>query len=75
LKVNYPPHSAIRAKGTILNLDFAQRGLGGDDSWGAMPHPQFLLKTDRDYAYSYVLRPLKGGEGDLEKLARNSFAR
>lgn len=73
LKMNYPPHSAIRAKGTILNLDLAQRGLGGDDSWGAMPHPQFLLKTDHDHAYSFVLRPLKGDEIDLEKLARRTF--
>jgi beta-galactosidase len=73
-QVNYPPHSLTRSPNTILNLDLAQRGLGGDDSWGAMPHPQFLLKTDRDYTYSLVLRPLKGGERDLEKLARNTFA-
>ena len=73
-QVNHHPHSLIRSPHTILNLDLAQRGLGGDDSWGAMPHPQFLLKTDRDYAYSLVLRPLKGGERDLEKLARNTFA-
>ncbi len=72
-KVNYPPHSALRAKGTILNLDLAQRGLGGDDSWGALPHAPFLLTTDRDYAYSFVLRPLAGGETDLAQLARRTF--
>jgi beta-galactosidase len=75
LKVNYPPHSAVQAKGTILNLDLAQRGLGGDDSWGAMPHAPFLLKTDRDYAYSFVLRPLTGDKMDLAKEARQTFAR
>ena len=74
LKVNVHPHSLARAPHTVLNLDLAQRGLGGDDSWGAMPHPHFLLKTDRDHAYSLVLRPLKGGERDLEKLARTTFA-
>lgn len=73
LKVNYPPHSAIRASGTILNLDFAQRGLGGDDSWGAMPHRSFLLETNHDYRYSFILRPLDGGETDVAKLARQSF--
>ncbi len=72
-KVNYPPHSVIRAKVTILNLDLAQRGLGGDDSWGAMPHAPFLLKTDRDYDYSFILRPLAGGETSLDKLARQTF--
>ena len=74
LKVNYPPHSAIRANGTILNLDLAQRGLGGDDSWGAMPHRPFLLITDHDYRYSFVLRPLDSGASDLAKLARQTFA-
>jgi beta-galactosidase len=74
MKVNYPPHSAVRAKGTILNLDLAQRGLGGDDSWGAMPHAQFLLKTDRDYAYSFILRPVGGSETDFAQLAHRTFA-
>ncbi len=74
MKVNYPPHSAIRARGTVLNLDLVQRGLGGDDSWGAMPHARFLLKTDRDYAYAFVLRPLTGGKPDLAKEARQTFA-
>jgi len=74
IKVNYPPHSAIPAKGVILNLDLAQRGLGGDDSWGAMPHPQFLLNTDHDYSYSYVLRPLTGEGQDLAKTAHQTFA-
>lgn len=73
VKVNYPPHSAVRAKGTILNLDLAQRGLGGDDSWGAIPHSQFLLKPDRDYTYSFVLRPVAGNDTDLAKLARQTF--
>jgi beta-galactosidase len=71
--VNYPPHSAIRANGTILNLDFAQRGLGGDDSWGAMPHRAFLLTSDREYRYSFVLRPLDGGTSDYAKLARQTY--
>ncbi len=74
-EVNVHPHSLTRAEGTILNLDLAQRGLGGDDSWGAMPHRQFLLGTDRDYGYSFVLRPLAGGETDLAKLVESTFAR
>jgi beta-galactosidase len=71
--VNVHPHSLTRAGGTVLNLDLAQRGVGGDDSWGAMPHGQFLLSTDRDYGYSFVLRPLDGGEADFAKLARGVF--
>lgn len=72
-KMNYPPYSLTRANGTILNLDLAQRGLGGDDSWGAMPHRAFLLNTDRDYRYAFVLQPLDGRETDLAKLAKKTF--
>lgn len=37
-----------------LQIDLAQRGLGGDNSWGALPHPQYRL-TDDQYSYSYVM--------------------
>ncbi len=53
-----------------LNLDLKQRGLGGDDSWGAMPHAPFRL-TPWPMTYSYRLHILHGGE-DLVSLAKQS---
>jgi beta-galactosidase len=53
---------------TVLNLDLAQMGVGGDDSWGAWPHREFLIPC-RDYRYSFSLRPLAPGD-QPEKLAR-----
>jgi beta-galactosidase len=53
---------------TVLNLDLAQQGLGGDDSWGAWPHKEFLIPC-QNYSYQFRLRPLAPGE-NLEKLAR-----
>lgn len=41
-----------------VNIDLQQRGLGGDDSWGAKPMPNYRL-TDKKYSYSYILRPVK----------------
>lgn len=38
-----------------LHVDLEQRGLGGDNSWGAYPHGPYLLK-DEQYSYSYVIR-------------------
>jgi len=38
-----------------VSIDFKQRGVGGDNSWGALPHPQYRL-TDKKYTYSYILR-------------------
>lgn len=40
-----------------LNVDYAQRGLGGDNSWGAAPHRPYIL-TPSDYSYTYFLTPV-----------------
>jgi beta-galactosidase len=37
-----------------LNIDYKQRGVGGDDSWGALPHMQYRL-LDKKYTYSYII--------------------
>lgn len=39
----------------FLNIDLKQRGVGGDNSWGALPHDSYRL-LDKKYTYSYVLR-------------------
>ncbi len=40
-----------------LNIDLAQRGLGGDNSWGAQPHSPYRLKK-KAYSYSYIISPI-----------------
>ncbi|GAB3646054.1 beta-galactosidase LacZ [Echinicola sediminis] len=44
------PHNTV-----FLHIDWKQRGLGGDNSWGAYPHREYLL-TDKQFEYSYVIR-------------------
>ncbi len=39
----------------FLHIDLKQRGVGGDNSWGALPHEQYRLLEKR-YVYSYFLR-------------------
>ena len=51
-----------------VNLDYKQMGVGGDDSWGARTHPEYLLK-DKVYNYSFRLKLIRKGD-DL-----NSFGR
>ena len=41
----------------ILHVDLAQRGLGGDTSWGAKPHDPYRLTAD-SYSYGYIIRPI-----------------
>ena len=52
-----------------VNLDYKQMGVGGDNSWGARTHPQYLL-TDPVYNYSFRLKMIKKGD-DINSIARS----
>ncbi len=43
-------------KEVVVCVDLAQRGLGGDNSWGLYPHEQYLLKQN-EYSYGFVIKP------------------
>ncbi|WPO77859.1 glycoside hydrolase family 2 TIM barrel-domain containing protein [Flavobacterium sp. KACC 22761] len=45
-------------KEVVVCADLAQRGLGGDTSWGAYPHEQYLLKAS-EYNYGFVIKPIE----------------
>lgn len=47
----------------VLRLNHRQMGVGGDNSWGAHTHDEYKLLADRDYRYTYRLRPLSGVRG------------
>lgn len=42
-------------KNVFLQIDLKQRGVGGDDSWGALPHNQYRL-LEKQYSYSYTIQ-------------------
>jgi beta-galactosidase len=48
-------HQLTRRDEIYLNLDWRQRGLGGDDSWGALPHEEYRLAA-APYRYRFRLR-------------------
>lgn len=50
------PSDLNERKFLSVHIDLAQRGLGGDNSWGAYPHAPYLL-TDNNYSYSYIIEP------------------
>jgi beta-galactosidase len=55
-----------------LNIDYKQMGVGGDNSWGARTHTEYML-TKKTYSYKFRLRPLNGKEKSIEELIRVSF--
>ncbi|MGL6131700.1 MAG: glycoside hydrolase family 2 TIM barrel-domain containing protein, partial [Fusobacteriaceae bacterium] len=40
---------------TVLNINKFQMGVGGDDSWGAPTHDEYLIKSDRDMSFNYTI--------------------
>ena len=40
-----------------LCVDFRQSGIGGYDSWGALPEESRCLWSDRDYSFSFTIVP------------------
>ncbi|UUU23613.1 glycoside hydrolase family 2 TIM barrel-domain containing protein [Streptomyces sp. DSM 40750] len=55
----------------VLRVNHRQMGVGGDNSWGAHTHDEYKLFADRDYAYTYRLRPLR----DVDEAMRASRRR
>ncbi len=55
----------------FLNLDYRQMGVGGDDSWGARPHPQYSLPA-QEYSYKFRLKPVSKKD-DLMQLSKEKY--
>ena len=51
-----------------LSVDYRQQGVGGDDSWGAVPHHEYTL-WPREMGFRFLVRPLRPGE-DPARVAR-----
>ena len=41
---------------TVMRVALAQMGVGGDDSWGARTHPEYLLPADRDLELQFTFK-------------------
>ncbi len=56
----------------VFNVDLRQMGVGGDNSWGAKPHDEYML-FPKSYSYSYRLRPFSRKDGAPEVLSKETF--
>ena len=56
-KKNQHPNDVPLKKFNVVHIDLKQRGVGGDNSWGALPHQPYLLK-DSNYAYGYIIKAI-----------------
>jgi beta-galactosidase len=57
-KKNQHPSDLNERDFISVHIDLTQRGVGGDNSWGALPHEKYLLKGST-YSFGYILEPLR----------------
>ena len=43
---------------TVLRVIYKQMGVGGDDSWRALPHPEYILNPNKIYTLTYEIKPI-----------------
>ncbi len=55
-----------------LNLDYKQMGVGGDNSWGALPHPEYRLPP-KEYSYRFRLTPIPVNLKILDSLIKRRY--
>ena len=52
------PYELPEVHYTVVRVAKGQMGIGGDDSWGARTHEEYLLKTDKKMEFSFVFKGL-----------------
>ncbi|MBS4955851.1 MAG: DUF4981 domain-containing protein [Clostridium sp.] len=41
---------------TILRASLKNIGVGGDDSWGSMPHDEYLIPSNKDMSFEFTIK-------------------
>lgn len=57
LEAHKHPSEIVSSTDITVNLDYRQMGVGGDDSWGALPHKDYWLPPTQ-YEYRFRLEPV-----------------
>ena len=50
------PYELKRSDHTVVRVSLAQMGVGGDDTWGARTHEEFLLPNDKDLHFEFTMK-------------------
>jgi beta-galactosidase len=61
-KRNRHTYDLVPREFVTLNIDWKQMGVGGDTSWGARTHPEYMLPVE-EYSYSFRMTLLPSREG------------
>lgn len=57
------PYELPRRDFNTVFVDFRLHGVGGDNSWGALTHPEYTLPGDKPYRFSFRIEPVRAKRG------------
>jgi len=60
------PYELVKNNSIVLRLNYHQMGMGGDDSWGARPHPEFTLYSNQVYTYRFRILPVNSSQQAMD---------
>ncbi|MBA7588399.1 hypothetical protein ES708_30455 [subsurface metagenome] len=66
-------HELTNSDSITVNVDYKQKGVAGDNSWGAKPKPQYRLPKNQEYNYSFRISPYISGLGDFDKVSKKKL--
>ena len=50
------PYELPQVHYTVVRVSKQQMGVGGDDSWGAKTHPEYLLDTSEKMTFTFTFK-------------------
>jgi beta-galactosidase len=53
------PYELPRREFNTVFVDYRLHGVGGDNSWGALTHPEYTLPGDKPYGFSFTISPVR----------------
>ena len=53
------PYELPRRDFNTVFVDFRLHGVGGDNSWGALTHPEYTLPGDKPYRFGFTVEPVR----------------
>src|SRR5690606_28099333 len=68
------PYQLKKSKDIQLHVDWKQRGVAGEDSWGSLPRAPCRV-MDKRYRYSYTVLALAEGGSRDEYAKKKSYRR
>ncbi len=67
------PWELMKQEDIRFRIDLREMGVGGDNSWGARPHQEFINEAGESYSHKFRLCPISGQNINLHGIARQGF--